>query len=278
MIGRLRLPVAPPAIYEPEYTPPVAPAPNVPDGEIGVDSESTLVSVNLPDSSTVPVYATQRRWRALDVYVDTVAATIGAIATLSVGVFAIVRGMRVLVASGRTRAGAGSTNQRPMRICSVRSAVAERFEVVLEYDDIPASSSEEVSFAVIATDEALPDDDSSDGVVPLSVISNNLQTLATQSLSAQSSFRYQLVGLSATALVASRWLHVHDKLSGSPAGLAPVYSFGLPSVGSTVFGTERTLFTCRRLFKAGVMIAVSSTGDVTTLGANGDVAFMGLVR
>ncbi len=271
----------PPGAFHPEPSPEPArldsgmrgPAPDA-------DYEISETNVFTPTFGEIFVARTQRAWSALDVYIDGSATTFNTTADfISVGIYAIARGVRTLVSTGRYRAP-GPLVGEPMRVAFTRLPLAEGFEVTIGFDFTgPAIANNPVRVVLIASNNAMPagaGSEDSFGVMGMA-FGNQLQSATFITIS--SGIPFQLVGLDATSTVALRWLHVHKVLPAAIAGRAPELSFGLPSIGSTVFGTEATLMGLRRLFFNGIItLAVSTNGATTVLGAAGDVAYMGYVR
>lgn len=242
----------------------------------GAAYESGSAVVMLPNQAEALAYVTKQPWRGLDVYLDTTATTFNSNTSfVSVGIYAVVRGIRTLVATGRFRA-LGPLIGAPARVASVRLPMAERFEVTIAYDETPTATNIPVTVVAMASDEALPLPGDYDGVIPMH---RTKQMQPGPSLGMASILPLQLVGVHATATVAARWLQVHNVLFSTVSGRRPLLSFGLPVAGSTVFGTEREIFGGRQFFNASQITLVASTfGGACGLADADDVQMQGWVR
>ncbi len=262
--------------FDPPIAPVQRPPPAGPDGIVG-DRELVLQRVFLPNSSTVLVYTTQKRWRGIDVYIAPGDTGFAANVVVSIGVFAIVAGVRTLVGSGGVR-GTDLTTFGACRAVAVRAAIAERFEVVLGFDGLPLTQQDNVNVSLIATDEALAAPDN-DGVLTFTGTKHVLSGAAAVAVGG-TSFPPTLVYVAAVTTTAARFLHVHDVASVVPGtlnGRAPVFEYGLPLIGSGVAVEFQALRT-RKLFPQGFAVCGSTTAGVTTLPAAGQVTIGGLWR
>ena len=266
-----------------------------------VTFQTTQFAAGTSDGSEQSVWSTSQRWKALDVYVDTsnlaVAAAGGnGLPYLCVCVYAVVGGMRILAASGRTRALGGAQAFAGVHIAAVRISMAERFEITAQVlsgtISSPTGSPPSANFSIIASDDAgLYADDSSVGVIPFSPqssVGNQGLTTATSlqiagaffgtAFGAGSGNGALFVGVQATNIIGSpRWLQLF-KLGGTAPvnGSIPTLAWSLPAAGSMVFGTESKLFGA--IGRANWMLCVSTTGPTLTYGTAGDVAYNGYCR
>lgn len=257
--------------FAPAFVPPPQAAPRQsPDGVLS-DREAVLREMQLPNVSgagsiqEIPVYSTVRRWRGCDVYVDASQVSLAAGQFISVGIYAVARGVRQLVASGRSRGSSG-------RLASVRRAIAERFDVTVAFNGV-TTGSDRVQVAVVAADEALPDPDPLEGRISLT--NDGLLESAAASLTVQTPIPFELVALNAAANVgANLFLNVHGVTA--PAGLAPVFSFGnIQALGDTLH-VDSPILRAQRF--SPITVAVSSSAAATVLAAAGAVVFNGWVR
>lgn len=247
------------------YNPPLPPAPQAPPGNVdGADAsgESYLRQVPLPADTEVSVVRMVKAWRALDVYCS--ARMTGAGGTfITISVYAIVRGVRVLVGVGRYLRANTST---PLRVCAIRNAAAERFEITAHYNDL--TPPENVSIAAYGTNEAFDDED--DAVA-----------IGTQGIDQSPGLSFggfngvQLLVLSAVNTNAAvRFVQVHAKFLPI-AGDVPLLSFAVPSNTSIYFGW-RDLLALGRVDDLAVVM--STTGPTFTAAAGADFLITALVK
>lgn len=159
-----RMPSLPSSIV---YAPPAAEVARVLAQQVGTGDAATAAgepfeaftqTVPLADLSEMTVYTTQRRWRACDVFVA-VPGGRDFLSIVTVRVYAVTLGARVLVASGRLGPGgeilSNLATDRPTWIAAARS-LATKFEVTL-IGGPPASVSglEMVEVSVVASDQAV---------------------------------------------------------------------------------------------------------------------------
>lgn len=243
----------------------------------------------------VNAYATQKQWRCLDVYLDLsqfqVQSPNVGIGFVTCAIYAVTKGMRTLVATGRTRSLA---LPGAIRIASVRLAIAERLEVVVGSDynaqqvtptpNFPAPS---ITVAVIATDNANAyADDESFGIIGMSNQTYNQFANGGMPMYAGGPFNAILstiplacIGVDAVCTVASpRFLQLYPVNSPGAVGTTPPAAcWGLPAIGSTIFGTESKIFGA--LLRSTAWIAAISTSAVQyTAAATGDVVFQAWFR
>lgn len=274
--GAPRLPQLP----APPYSPPIAPlapasAPQQIQGlsDATADYESALQPTRFNPGvmdKAITVYTFTRRWRAVDVFINVdpgipigprpAIAAVPGDAAISVQVWAIDRGVRTLVATGRYGAmdqavaaaglGAGSVAVSNKRLVAYRGP-AEKFEVTA-YANWSILAGFQVSVAVIGTDQAVPVDGDDDVGVISSSNDNSFGTLQPADGSgisarvapdnAASAFvdtvgddnsPIELVWIYAATSVALRWIQVFAAPAGvGPAG-RPVASFGPIGLGLT---------------------------------------------
>lgn len=282
MQRKLRVPVIPAFARSvlgdsPSLPPSVASevAPSAPGAmEIGVRSGLVFSLATLGVVAEQPkiIYATQKRWRGVDVYLQTTnGATNG---TIAVQIWANIRGMRTLVASARTFA---TTPPGPVarrfgpgkRVCSVR-VFAENFEVVLAHDGA-WNANDTYQLLVVGTDEAVQDTNEIVGARSMQ-IGETLFGAAPQGLLADN-FPIELCSVeAANNSGALRWLMLFDQTTTPVNGDSPRHTFALP-IGQSVFEAGPGLRTAR--YTRGLFLAPSTTGSVLTIAAaNGVFANM----
>jgi len=247
------------------------------------DYEGAWTRVIAPSNGSTTVFRTSRRWRGIDVFIAKPTFDSPGAETLArIKIFAVIEGMdRVLVATGIYRHPVVAANIPPSRwVCGARVA-CDRFEVELSYNAVPLNPGVDMlDVGVIASDE----------LVSLETIAGAPFSSGPELLTfdvrrapalAAGDPGYEIVSVHATraAAAAPRWLHIHD--SNDPTGAAilaqnPVFSFGLPAVGDTVFDASELLRTYR--FKSGIVAAISTNGANTVLGAAGDLAWQVFFR
>ncbi len=149
-------PVAPqrlPALEVPAYVPPpVAPA-VAPTATIGGGDkfEAFDVQIDVPPLKEIPVAQTERPWRCIDVYAGTTSGWAAQVSPanewVTISIYAVVRGVPVLVSVGRILNNLQFTI--PKRIASARVPLAEQYYVTAH------SSTNLISarLLVIATDQ-----------------------------------------------------------------------------------------------------------------------------
>lgn len=288
------------------YSPPVTPvAPPAPAAEVGraADFEAFTYRIPQPANTTVyPVYKTHRRWRALDVYVNTDIAVMLSGTVISVFVYAIAaQGARTLVASGRLGNVQGGfyngANMQfgvaPTWVAAARSQ-AQQFEIEASITWNPNSGQSallsELDITVMASDEA-NDPPPLLGMVPLStdVASGlsfpGLTTNGGFGSGIPSMFRPELVGVQASiddGDTGPRWLHFYDMpvLAALPANSTPVLSWPLgpgPGYGITDWDVRwRCLPPSGTEVGRGIVLLGSTTATKTTVAT--DVTIQGFYR
>lgn len=252
-------------VYDPPIAAAVKPPPLVTDG-VGDGYESasrTILCTDIPlfsDAPAMPVYATQRRWRAIDVYISTDFAGAAGTAFLSLAIFAISRGVRTLVAQGRTRATPGH------RVMTAR-AVCDRFEVVVQRNAAPTATTQFATITVVASDESefSPQDEWQIGSIAQS---SDDATMSPSSnlIVVEGAIRPVLTAIHAINInAADRWLMVFDSTSSGAAlnGLAPVFQFYVPANGDGQVLFESSIFRFRPFVNALSVGASSTPGTMT---------------
>lgn len=229
--------------------------------EIGVRTFKCLALADPSTETPTVVYSTQKRWRGVDVYIQTDYASAGDLGSMIVQVFANIRGLRTLVASGRTRATPGK------RIAAVR-CIADTFDVVVARDrTVGVSADASCQIVVMATDESLvtPADPLEACVTPdpadAQVVAHNSGVIAN-------GMPVQLCALSAVNTAAAiRYLMAFNKASAPALNDAPRFSIALP-VGLSLFVSDAELQI--RRYDLGLQVAPSTTGGLYTEPGGGD--------
>lgn len=233
---------------------------------------------------TEAIAATTRPWRSLDVFVSVSAPSVAA-AALSIFVYAVNKGVRALVASGRVpfqvlsgTVGAKSINA-PKWVVAVRGVVAESFEVVAVYQQNGAFGQPvtraQITVAASNTSGAPP---SSVGVVPMGPLLNNTglaTSLGMQGVNGYSPPLLELVSLQAiNGSAAARYLHLHDTASGlTPTnGFAPLMAWKMGASNGDGIAVDRIHYRAR-----GVLQLIPSSTLLTTTNVV-DCAVSALVR
>jgi len=258
-------------VYDPPIAAAVKPPPIVPDG-VGDGYESavrTYLCTDIPDPTASPilsVYATKRRWRAIDVFVATDFVDASTFGALMVAIYAISRGVRTLVAQGRTRATLGH------RVASAR-VQCDKFEVVIGRDTAPTAATQSATVTVIASDESefSPLDEPQVGAVTVAP-DGAMLALQVLQITPFGPLFPELVALHAINPLAAgaandRWLMIFDLTANPPPnGTAPMYQFYLPAGGAGDILLEADTFRFRR-FTNRLTITSSSTPGTLTLAA-----------
>jgi hypothetical protein len=249
------------------------PAPPPPAAPILTDRlEATAQVIDLPKSAIVSIYKTKRPWRALDVLVDLRSAAFSSPGSvLSVFVWAISAGQRSLVASGRCRQS--NIAARPVRLATVRSVLAETFEVEVGYN-VTEPQPQRITVTAVGSDDETPTEDT-EGAITIST--TNLMQSATSIVTAEAF--PELVAINAVPIVAARFLHIHNQTTALP-GRAPLFCFPLgpiASAGNPILPLHPILRN-RLLYPAGFGLAISTTPLTTTLAAAGDVLYQAWFR
>lgn len=185
------------------YNPPViAQAPPLPlivnDG-VGDDYESAyreVKSVNVPGGTggnVLSVYTTQRRWQAVDVYIATNHQAASVVSWISVAIYAITRGVRTLVATGRVRGGSANASTF-IRTASAR-VQADKFEIALSRTGTPQDpAAMNVQVAIVASDHADTNEaESVDGITP----ANTTLTIASTGVASEVAIAFEPVVITA---------------------------------------------------------------------------------
>jgi hypothetical protein len=249
------------------------------------DYEGGWQRVTVPNRDSIRVYSTAKRWRGIDVFIARPTFTsFGNASTFRIKIFAIIEGMdRVLVATGSYRYPLAVTgNQSPSTWVAGARVAADRFEVELSHNDLVLVPGEEViDVGVVATDE-LVELPPMLGVIPASAtaapeLDSDATVMAPGLTAGDPGWEIMSVHATRCAGAATRWLHLHDTDAILNAiGAAPVFSFGFPSIGNSINEANEALRSYR--FATGLVVVVSTTGDVSAAAANGDVAWQVFFR
>ena len=180
------------------------------------------------------------------------------------------------------------------RVCVVRGALAERFEVVVASGGGGALDCciGNAIVAVVASDDAAPGPEDGDGIVTMSGGNSAVDPEgASEMVSADEFITFndgspipaQIVAINAVSVVAARFLQIHGTTAAAAIAAAaiPAFSFGMPTVGTTIFGVEALLLGARKILRrtSGPVSLVVSTAALTCVAAApGDVLFQGYVR
>lgn len=244
------------------------------DPEGRYESERVVVAP-IPNAGAVSVYRTQKTWRGIDVFLR-LPFDLPVTDMFTVRLYAETRGEKTIVSTGRYGPQAETQRAEARHLIAYRGGAAA-FEVELFFNDLPIVTETEAYVSIFAADD-LPEPPDGIGCVPLAA--GGLMTTAASSLLVAADA--QIVSVVATQLVAGpRWLMFFDQGSlPIAAGTAPILAFGLPAgIGQSLPlpPDVEKLFASRR-FRSGVAMGVSSTGDVFTAGAAGDVSAQAWVR
>ena len=254
--------------FEPNVIAVAPPLPAIVADGVGDDYESALRTFEIREipvsglDGPLSVYATQKRWRAVDVYIATTAAGAGGTPYLEIGIFAIAKGVRSLVATGRMRGDAAGVFRR---IAAAR-VVADRFEVVIQKTAAMATPLAPVQIAIVASDEANePDTDQLEGSIPAAPL-GALTALAVIGISAAPQIAVMPVAIHAVnEAAADRYIQFATALAGATRA-----SWLVPSLGTLIFTDEEFLQQFRTF--GDLVFRQSSTPFVDT--PSGDVRFM----
>ncbi len=262
--------------------PPVPPS-IVPSG----DCELFAVTSSGPLADPGIIASTKQQWRACDVYVSVQPSAASINGTLSFFVFAVARGVRTLVASGRlslspfSGEAAAPSPTAPVWVAAARCG-ASSFEVVGAFSNTHADlnpSAVNMTIAVIASnvDAPAPEDV---GALPMGLAVGQLTgplgklgliTVVGQTLPRQ----LQLLGVCAVnGAAAARFLHVHDTTDGAIAlgGLTPLWIYPMgAAIGAGI--VDRSF---RYRAQGALQLVCSSTLSTTTIVA--DCALQAWVR
>jgi hypothetical protein len=223
------------------------------------------------------VYATQRRWRGVDVYISQLGLQ-GAMAVFTVRVYAIVPGgLRVLIETGRlgrfSEFLANIAPSAPLWVAAAR-AQATYFEVTVELqqDSGGPTLNGDVTVTVVASNEANPPP------AWLGVLRLGVGVLANTitSLSIPNPELVELHAVPVVGVVAPRYLHVHDLPSPFAAlGAAPAFCFPICGPNGVPVGNGVTRLRYRSTAGAFVILS-SSTAAATT--STADCALQAVMR
>lgn len=238
-------------------------------------SESTRERISpIPTAAEVTVYRTERRWSGIDVFLR-LPFDLPVTDMFTVRIYALTHGDRALVATGRYGPQAEAQIPTARHIAAHRGG-ADFFEVTLAFNDIPIVTETDCEVSIFASDN-LPPPPEGVGCVPIA-----LGGLATSSVSTLIvAPDAQIVSLIATQLVAGpRWVQFFDQGSLPIAGgTAPIFSLGFPAgIGQTRAEMDLARLFASRRFRNGIAMGISSTGDLFTAGAAGDVAAQAWIR
>lgn len=241
-----------------------------PNAVIPADGKSEMFLRQAPVGAGLnalfPVYTTTKRWKGCDVWInvgDLVIPGPQVVHALTVALFAIVQGVRTLVATGRYSREESVQGLKTKQMIRYRGGIAEKFEVQFGINVLTASPATIVQFAIMATDEALSVGEAEveeAGTILIAGLANGFAQADTDVAPLE---LRGVVASSAVALVAGtpRWLHVHDLATGgNPDTHAPLFSWSLTSGGGTFFARP----TVTHRFTSGIMAVISSTAAVTT--------------
>lgn len=252
--------------------------------EAGEPYEAYTQTVGVPRLVESSVYTTARRWRAIDVY-----ASFGEGrqpgAVLTVRVYAVMKGARVLVASGRI--GPESTVDPITLLVETKSrwvagarASASFYEVTL-YGG-PAASitlTDQVQVSIVATDQAveLPNGLGGDAFSPTMVAGGALDlNVIGDDAWPDAELLWATYAVDEALGAASRYLQVFDQAAAPVLGDVPILSWEIHSGHGGVAGViPWPAAPCYRFRKAGWLRASST---FSTLTAAADVALNAWVR
>lgn len=240
--------------------------------------EAVLMNPTLatpPAGLSTLIYSTKRRWSGIDVAVASSNQAPNQIGFV-VQVFAVMAGLRVLVAEGTYGAAQYGNQDRNVRIASVRNVLCDSFDVVAVASgpNVPLR----LTFGIVASDQTNAVD-VSDNVGTFSTTGGQLADMSTHQVIPSGA--QLLSGLAAVTAAGanSTWLQVFENQTiwagVVPNGTAPSFSTLIP-VGGGVnlhaalrgrrWGTDSTGI------RAGAIVGASSTpGTMTAVGAG--VAF-----
>lgn len=240
------------------------------------ECETYVVASNAPLASPGLVASTTKQWKACDVYVSVQPSAPSINGTLSFFVFAVTRGVRALVASGRlslspqSGEAAAPSPTSPVWVAAAR-APATTFEVVCSYANTHADLNPpavNMSIAVIASNTEIPAPEDV-GALPMGLACGTLIgqvgklgliTVVGQTLPMQ----MKLLGVAAASNAAApRFLHVHDTTDGTVNvnGLVPLWCYPMgAAIGAGI--VDRSF---RYRAQRALQIVGSSTFNATTL-------------
>ncbi len=269
----LRLPAGP------RGGPPSGPPPTPPGLGASGESELFVVTSNGPLADPGLIASTSKLWRACDVYVTVQPSAASINGTLSFFIFAVTRGVRALVASGRislspqSGEAAAPSPTAPVWVAAARCG-ASSFEVVGTFSNTHADLNPSVvnmTISVIASNvDAPPQEDV--GALPMGLACGQLTgplgklgliTVVGQTLP----LRMKLLGVCAVnGAAAARFLHVHDTTDGTVAlgGLTPLWIYPMgAAIGAGI--VDRSF---RYRAQGALQIVPSSTLSTTTIVAD----------
>lgn len=253
--------------YDPPFAPAVPPDPAPSLGQ-ATDFEVGTVSGAAVTSGQTSIITTQRRWRAIDVYVTALGPLSNKSGILSIFVWAVsTSGARTLAASGRWSTypnGGASSGIEPNTQLWVAAgrAVCERWEVSAVWTQFAVVGTPPTNLQVtaVASDEA---------VEPPPRL-GTLQNVPTAGYVVASSFNEATIGLTVSpqkelvavsamnGAAAARYLHMFDIATalGVPAnGTAPIMCWPLGAAAGQGVVDESVRYRATR----NLVLAVSST-------------------
>jgi hypothetical protein len=228
------------------YDPPIAAAPPAPPIALsqgmanGYEAATRTFSMNeIPRSDAgpgvAPVYSTSKQWRGIDVYITTDFFGATNLPFISVGIFAVTKGVRVLIATGRARLSTG-----PIRVVSARF-LCDTFDVVISRSGAASSNAQTAQVSVVASDNCVenPSDPLHQGAITgVSDIIQNTQFTGPSTFT-NSPLPFELDAIYAiNASGAVRFYQVFDQATAPVLGDRPIYSFALPINGQLQVGAE----------------------------------------
>ncbi len=253
-----------PSVVSQAYNPPLVanppPLPPVVNDGVGDDYESAFRDVkanNVPTGTSggvLTVYTTQRRWQAVDVYIATNHQAASVISWITVGIYAVTRGIRSLVASGRVRGAGVLTTASFVRAATAR-VQADKFEIALSRTGLPQDPANMlVQVAVVASDEANTNEaESVDGATP----TDTSMSITAVGFSGETAIPGEFVALSAiNNSGAARYLQLCTTIGGTTLAAWDL------AIGDTLQFTDATFW--RRYRGASLLIRESSTPSVYT--------------
>lgn len=269
------------APYQPPKAPPASPA----SSQVREHSESFTQAFFYPEESELLVFSSTKEWSACDVFL--LQPNLQSVLTVfTVRIYAVVAGVRVLVASGRLgNIPTSALNQRPIRPEWVAAARirAERYDVTL-FASAGASllgGAEQIQVAVIAHDDPLAPVPEFLGALPLGQDAAGTRgSVARPTLDSGTGLwpdaeLLMVEGVADEAQANGLFLQVFDTVAAAAVAGAPTFVFPLQPTGATGSQGQRFKFTYRT--RSGRLQIVASTNAQTYVAAN-NVMLQALVR
>lgn len=274
-------------VYDPPVAPALPPEPNQQLGSLSTsDFETNLFKIPWPErnASSVSLFKTRKRWRAIDVYVTSTAAnplpTASNEIILSVYVFAIAAGIRTIVATGRVRwstDAAGTLRETfalPAWVAAARSG-GERYEVALHLQQAAAFTrpTGELQVSYVATDEAVEPPPNVGAIWASKTLTTDCKLGAAGLTLMPGPFEVlEVTGALSDAALVNRWAQFFDTLSiGNINGTVPRWSAPMMAIHGGIIGQAiRTPFR----FLQAPRLCVSTTSLALTQAADGGVNFL----